>query len=116
LRHALTVRAREGWACFGEIGEAALKEGGMCGRERCLRGLVEKWLGSASRDCIRVTQFGHTRHRPWRYVRIEATHTSNPYAFVFFRHDDGSWCVFPPDDAGMPTLRSERTVKALYAP
>jgi hypothetical protein len=58
-----------------------------------LRNLVEKWVGVAQ---VRVTQFCHTRQEPWRYVRIEAQLLPEPVALIFFRHDDGSWCVFPP--------------------
>jgi hypothetical protein len=58
-----------------------------------LRNLVEKWVGAAQ---VRVTQFCHARREPWRYVRIEAQLLPQPVALIFFRHDDGSWCVFPP--------------------
>ena len=58
-----------------------------------LRSLVEKWVGAAQ---VRVTQFCHARRAPWRYVCIEAELLSQPVALIFFRHDDGSWCVFPP--------------------
>ena len=58
-----------------------------------LRKLVEKWVGAAH---VRVTQFSHTRREPWRYVRIEADQRPQPVTLIFFRHDDGSWCVFPP--------------------
>jgi hypothetical protein len=33
---------------------------------------------------------------PWRAVRIEVTVSSTAFAIVFFRHDDGSWRVYPP--------------------
>ncbi|MEI5997482.1 hypothetical protein H3V53_09735 [Paraburkholderia bengalensis] len=79
----------------------------MGARERSLRGQVEKWLGSASRECIRVTRFGHSRSNSWRYVCIEATHVAGLYSFVFFRHDDGSWCVFPPASGGFPASRRD---------
>ncbi|ACC72373.1 hypothetical protein Bphy_3213 [Paraburkholderia phymatum STM815] len=65
-------------------------------RDTSLRSLVEKWLGAESAACARVTHFSHTRSKPWRYVCIKAIRASGTFAFVFFRHDDGSWCVFPP--------------------
>jgi hypothetical protein len=83
-------------------------ENGMGGRERSLRGLVEKWFGSASRESICVTRFSHTRRKSWRYVCVEARQTSEPYAFIFFRHDDGSWCVFPPESSGAHSRLPEK--------
>lgn len=68
----------------------------MRSHEASLRSLVEKWLGpeSAARPC--VTNFSHGRRKVWRYVCVQATRPSGTFSFVFFRHDDGSWCVFPP--------------------
>lgn len=65
----------------------------MSACDMSLRYLVEKWVGAAQ---VRVTQFCHARREPWRYVRIEAQLRPQPVALIFFRHDDGSWCVFPP--------------------
>jgi hypothetical protein len=65
-------------------------------RERSLRNVVESWLGSESAKCIRVKRFSHTRRKLWRYVCVEAVRERGTLAIVFFRHDDGSWCVFPP--------------------
>jgi hypothetical protein len=69
----------------------------MNNRERSLRCLVEKWLGPASTTPVRVIQFSHSRRKQWRYVCVEATHLYGTFSYVFFRHDDGSWCVFPPE-------------------
>ena len=66
-------------------------------RERSLRVLVEKWLGPDAARHARVTRFCHSRRKPWRYVCVEADRPSGRLAFVFFRHDEGSWCVFPPE-------------------
>jgi hypothetical protein len=46
---------------------------------------------------MRIARFGGVRNGPLRYVRVEAMHRSRPLAIIFFRHNDGSWCVFPPD-------------------
>lgn len=62
-----------------------------------LRSLVEKWLGAESAACPRVTRFSHAPRKRWRYVCVEATRPSGTFSFVFFRHDDGSWSVFPPN-------------------
>ncbi|QIE27158.1 hypothetical protein SBC1_54100 (plasmid) [Caballeronia sp. SBC1] len=69
----------------------------MSTRERSLSVLVEKWLGQDLMGSARVTRFSQSRQRPWRSVCVEITQPAGPIAIVFFRHDDGSWCVFPPD-------------------
>ena len=68
----------------------------MRGQERSLRALAEKWLGLDTIKRATVTRFGRSRRHPWRYVRVEAILPSGALAILFFRHDDGSWCVFPP--------------------
>lgn len=75
----------------------------MSTREASLRLVVEKWLGEGSAATVRVTHFSHTRRKPWRYVCVKATRASGTFEFIFFRHDDGTWCVFPPDKRG-PTM------------
>jgi hypothetical protein len=65
--------------------------------ERSLRVLVEKWLGL---DCLgraRVTRLRSPRQHALRCVRVEDARASGALAIPFFRHDDGSWCVFPPE-------------------
>lgn len=54
---------------------------------------------------------------------VEATRERGKPAIVFFRHDDGSWCVFPPApcspvmDAAMDTHASLRRPSAVaYEP
>lgn len=61
-----------------------------------LRQLVDKWLAPTASVPARVTHIGRLLHRRHRYVRVEAAHTTGTLAIFFFRHDDGSWCVFPP--------------------
>jgi hypothetical protein len=68
----------------------------MIVRERSLRSVVESWLGANPESRIRVTRFGHSRGSLWRYVCVESARENGAMAIVFFRHDDGSWCVFPP--------------------
>jgi hypothetical protein len=72
-------------------------------RERSLRAVVDKWLGAESAQGIRVTSFSHSRQATWRYACVEATRGSGTLAIIFFRHDDGSWRVFPPERR-RPTL------------
>nr|WP_084225802.1 hypothetical protein [Paraburkholderia sacchari] len=68
----------------------------MTNRERSLRVLVDKWLGDASSSNRRITRFSHSRTKQWRYVCVETQRITGAFSVVFFRHDDGSWCVFPP--------------------
>ncbi|MFM0326896.1 hypothetical protein [Caballeronia glebae] len=68
----------------------------MNSRERSLRVLVEKWLGGEGAKSARVTRFSRSARKQWRYVCVETERPSGTFAVVFFRHDDGSWCVFPP--------------------
>ncbi|MFX1764142.1 MULTISPECIES: hypothetical protein [Paraburkholderia] len=65
--------------------------------ERSLRLLVEKWIGASPERRARVTGFGYCRKRAWRYVRVETANSSGVLSILFFRHEDGSWCVFPPE-------------------
>jgi hypothetical protein len=62
---------------------------------RSLRTLVDKWIG-ATND-VRVTQFNHRRDEQFRFVCVECVSNEAPIALIFFRHDDGNWCVFPPE-------------------
>ncbi|TKC81635.1 hypothetical protein FAZ69_27095 [Trinickia terrae] len=57
-----------------------------------LRRLVDKWLAPTPATPARVIRFSRRR----RYVCIETTHPTGTLSIFFFRHDDGSWCVFPP--------------------
>ncbi|SAK97389.1 hypothetical protein AWB79_07459 [Caballeronia hypogeia] len=68
----------------------------MIVRDRSLRKVVEFWFGSQPRNRLRVTRFSRSRCKLWRYVCVEMTRERGAFAVVFFRHDDGSWCVFPP--------------------
>jgi len=65
--------------------------------EKSWRSAVEKWLPPCSTTAIRVTRFSRTRASRWRYVCVEMQRPINPVALLFFRHDDGTWCVFPPE-------------------
>jgi len=64
--------------------------------ETSLRRLVEKWLGPASAMRARVTLFSHSRASRWRYVCVASKRATGELSIFFFRHDDGSWSIFPP--------------------
>ncbi|MFM0176671.1 hypothetical protein PQR33_46150 [Paraburkholderia sediminicola] len=68
----------------------------MNSSEKSLRRLVEKWIGSSPPTQIRITRSGRTRPNQTRFVRVETSCTAGLRVFIFFRHGDGSWCVFPP--------------------
>ncbi|SOE90687.1 hypothetical protein SAMN05446935_10003 [Burkholderia sp. YR290] len=69
----------------------------MSFREGSLRSVVEKWFGAGSDAHARVRRSRYIRCKQWRCVRVEATRSADTLELIFFRHDDGSWCVFPPD-------------------
>ncbi|WP_238287660.1 MULTISPECIES: hypothetical protein [Caballeronia] len=76
-------------------------------RETSLRRLVEKWLGPESEMRARVTLFSHSRASRWRYVCVASRRASGELSIFFFRHEDGSWSVFPPQ-ARRPTMNASR--------
>jgi hypothetical protein len=65
-------------------------------RENSLRTQVDKWLSPSLSTPVRVTEFSRTRQGRRRYVCVETSLPLGPRALLFFRHDDGCWCVFPP--------------------
>ncbi|MFK4448982.1 hypothetical protein ABH944_009038 [Caballeronia udeis] len=68
--------------------------------ERSLRLQVEKWLVPTPSTPARVTQFSRTRSNQRRFVRVEIIRPAGGLVGIFFfRHDDGTWCVFPPETA-----------------
>ncbi|MCG5077092.1 hypothetical protein [Paraburkholderia tagetis] len=67
----------------------------MASAENSLRLLVEKWLAPTPATPVRVTRFTRTRSKRRRYVRVEAVGPAGSLAIFFFRHDDGTWRVFP---------------------
>jgi hypothetical protein len=73
-----------------------LKEKAMNTGQMSLRLLVDKWLAPTPAMPVRVTRFSRTNSNRRRYVRVEAMRPTGLLAILFFRHDDGSWCVFPP--------------------
>jgi hypothetical protein len=70
-----------------------------------LRHLVDKWLAPTPSVPARVRRIGRMALARHRYVLVEAAHTTGTLSIFFFRHDDGSWCVFPPAIARPAMLR-----------
>jgi len=85
-----------------------LKEKAMNTGQMSLRLLVDKWLAPTPAMPVRVTRFSRTSSNHRRYVRVEALRPTGLLAILFFRHDDGSWCVFP------PSIESERPAMRFY--
>ncbi|WP_345789599.1 hypothetical protein [Paraburkholderia terrae] len=85
--------------------------------ETSLRWIVEKWLAPSMVSPVRVTQFSRVRERGNRYVRVEGGRHDSPIRIYFFRHDDRTWCVFPPERARLSMLASpapNRTAREVH--
>ena len=78
----------------------------MNSSEKSLRWLIDKWLAPTPAMPVRVTRFSRTRSNQRRHVCVEASRPAGSLAILFFRHDDGSWYVFPPATA-RPAMRAD---------
>jgi hypothetical protein len=58
--------------------------------------MVQKWLSLSDGSPARVTAFGRTRGGKVPYVNVAVERAGELLSIIFFRHRDGSWCVFPP--------------------
>jgi hypothetical protein len=83
------------WSRRRGMGALQSEESEMGSGEKCLRTLVGKWFGPSAVVKIRVVEFSRTRADRRRYVRIGGQRADGGLTIVFFRHDDGSWNVFP---------------------
>jgi hypothetical protein len=61
-----------------------------------LHRLVDKWLAPTPDAPARVIRFSRTPLHRNRYVCVETLRHGGALAIFFFRHRDGTWCVFPP--------------------
>ncbi|SOE95149.1 hypothetical protein SAMN05414139_07999 [Burkholderia sp. D7] len=66
-----------------------------------LRRIVDKWLAPTPAAPVRDIRLCRMPANHVRYVRVEALRPTGVLALFFFRHDDGSWQVFPPEAARM---------------
>ena len=80
----------------GESTKAGLMESEMDIAKGSLRLLVEKWFAPTPVAPVRVTRLSPAGSNQMRCVRVEALRAAGSIAILFFRHDDGTWCVFPP--------------------
>jgi hypothetical protein len=60
-----------------------------------LRAVIDKWVGRTATNPIRVIRHGDARSR--RYVHVLLSGSQTAHMIFFFRHDNGSWNVFPPE-------------------
>jgi hypothetical protein len=74
--------------------------------ENSLHCAVDKWLAPTEAHPARVVRLCRSVTGS-RYVCIEAWHSNGPIAIVFFRHDDGTWNVFPPP-LRRPSMSAQR--------
>jgi hypothetical protein len=70
-----------------------------------LRMLVEKWFAPTSTMPVRVARFSRMSTDKRRYVCMESSRPAGALVIFFFRHDDGSWRVFPPA-ASRPAMKA----------
>jgi hypothetical protein len=68
---------------------------------------VDKWLAPTRANPARVVRLCRSQSTGARYVCIEAPHPAGLLAIIFFRHDDGTWNVFPPQ-AKRPSMSAQR--------
>ncbi|SDG15838.1 hypothetical protein [Paraburkholderia phenazinium] len=68
----------------------------MSAAEKSLHWIVDKWLAPTPATPARITRMGRTGSRRGRAVCVETLRPGGLLSIVFFRHDDGSWNVFPP--------------------
>jgi hypothetical protein len=73
--------------------------------KQSLHWAVDKWLAPTPAMPARVVRFCRTTLG--RYVCVEALRPTGMLAIIFFRHDDGSWNVFPPQ-AKRPSMGTGR--------
>jgi len=69
----------------------------MSRRESSLRRVIGKWFEATPAIPVRIKRLARERSDRRRYVAVEVSRREGGAAIWFFRHQDGSWYVFPPD-------------------
>ncbi|WP_025596717.1 hypothetical protein [Burkholderia sp. WSM2230] len=75
----------------------------MAASGRSLRELVEKWLDATGAASARIQLQASARRGIGRCICVEAQRETGVLTLFFFRHGDGFWQVFPPDER--PAMR-----------
>ncbi|MGF6722009.1 hypothetical protein P3T43_001356 [Paraburkholderia sp. GAS41] len=73
--------------------------------DKSLHWIVDKWLAPSLATPARVTRMRRAGSRRVRGVCVETSRPEGVLSIVFFRHDDGSWNVFPPA-IGRPAMNA----------
>jgi hypothetical protein len=60
-----------------------------------LRAVIDKWVGRTATNPIKIVRHGDARSG--RYVLVSLSRSATMQTIFFFRHDNGSWNVFPPE-------------------
>ena len=68
----------------------------MYAAEKSIHWIVDKWLAPTPSMPARVTRICRTGLRRGCMVCVETSRPGGVLSIAFFRHDDGSWNVFPP--------------------
>lgn len=68
----------------------------MAAFQSSLHAVVDKWLAPSPARPVGRVLHGRMAGNRARYVRVEAIRAGEGNAMMFFKHDDGSWQVFPP--------------------
>jgi hypothetical protein len=71
--------------------------GRMIAANKSLRLQIEKLVGSSCKDRASVRVIHRSRSGRTCRVCIQVERPAGSFALFFFRHDDGTWHVFPPD-------------------
>jgi hypothetical protein len=83
--------------------------GEMAAGQTSLRSKIEKLVGTTRGDSMRVRQVARSRVGNTRCVCIVIEWPTGSFSLFFFRHADGNWRPFPPEqrrpEMGM-TLRA----------
>jgi hypothetical protein len=61
-----------------------------------LRKTVEYWLSPSPSALVRVMRFKNRRRPNECFVKVSTSETGAAAEMYFFRHEDGTWRVFPP--------------------
>ncbi|RDJ99083.1 hypothetical protein DLM46_30320 [Paraburkholderia lacunae] len=82
----------------------------MAAAEKSLRVLVDRWFGATGGRVVRVQLRRLPGPTAARCICVEAQRPAGTLTVFFFRHNDGSWHVFPPE-----TIRPAMSLDRLAA-